>query len=193
MIEKAEVTVQRTVLAKVNGTIGDLCKEFRAMVPKQCHHVMVINQQNQAYRQIKDVKQNIATVVIDFSENFTCERLKSIQSPYFGASNRQITLHTGVAYTSSGKTSFCTVSDDTRHDAPAIWAHLEPVVKHLVLNKGINGIHIWSDGPTTQYRNKVNFLLLAESKNSHRPSPLRPGTIFKQAMAKARPMPSVGW
>ena len=116
-----------------------------------------MKKQFEAYSFVKQSRINTGTLVVGFSENFTCSQLRSVQSAHFGASNRQITLHTGVAYTPKGTTSFCTVSDDTRHDPPAIWAHLEPIVQHLVEKDGIEVLHIWSDGPTSQYRNKVNF------------------------------------
>lgn len=67
----------------------------------------------------------------------------------------------GVAYISGAVTSFCTVSASHRHDPPAIWAYLLPVLRDLKeTHQHLKFLHIWSDGPTTQYRNKANFWLL---------------------------------
>jgi hypothetical protein len=72
----------------------------------------------------------------------------------------QTTMHTGVAYIGDTTTSFCTLSSSLRHDPPAIWAYLLPVLKELQDEfPSLTTLHIWSDGPTTQYRNKINFWL----------------------------------
>jgi len=92
---------------------------------------------------------------IEFSENFTTKNLSEIQSAHFGSSLRQITLHTGVIYSSKCKPlSFCSISDNCDHGPIAVWSHLVPVlrfVKHL--HPQVSVLHIVSDGPTTQYRN----------------------------------------
>ncbi|KAJ8886203.1 hypothetical protein PR048_012412 [Dryococelus australis] len=52
--------------------------------------------------------------------------------------------------------SFCTISDNLRHDTPAICAHLLSVIdelrKHIT---NLKLVHFVSDGPTTQYRNRT--------------------------------------
>ena len=61
-----------------------------------------------------------------------------------------------------GHQSFTTISESLRHDPPAIWAHLKPVLYNLKKqHQEITDIHFFSDGPTTQYRNKLNFYLLS--------------------------------
>lgn len=56
--------------------------------------------------------------------------------------------------------SFCTVSPSYLHNPAAIWAHILPVLEYLKkLYPHLSTLSIWSDGPTTQYRNKFNFLL----------------------------------
>ena len=154
MIKKKLVTVQKNLLTEVSGTPAELCDEFQNNLPKYTLHVMVLKEQFRQYYFIKETPS--CTVIIDFSENFTSGRARSIQSAHFGGSNKQITLHTGVAYTNEATVSFCTVSDCTRHDAPAIWAHLQPII-HLLCNACISTIHFWSDGPSTQYKNRHNF------------------------------------
>lgn len=52
---------------------------------------------------------------------------------------------------------FCTVSDCSQYGLAAIWAHLQPVIDYLRMMKTVSGIHFVSDGPTTQYCNKMNF------------------------------------
>ncbi|CAG9129863.1 unnamed protein product [Plutella xylostella] len=48
----------------------------------------------------------------------------------------------------------------TNHSPEAIWAHLKPILTHITRQSPeIDSIHIFSDGPTTQYRQKKNFFL----------------------------------
>ena len=68
---------------------------------------------------------------MDFSENYSCKYQKEIQIAHFSASQKQIILHTGVAYTKVVTIPFATVSDNLRHGPPAIWAHLAVTLNYL--------------------------------------------------------------
>ena len=63
------------------------------------------------------MKDDELLIHIDFSENYVCKSLKEIQESRYGASKRQLTIHTGVYYTSSTEkpVSFVTVSDSLQH------------------------------------------------------------------------------
>jgi len=89
-----------------------------------------------------------------------CKNSAEIQSAHFGRSNEQATLHTGVIYHVDGLQSFTSISDSLRHYPAAVWAHLQLVLSDLKLNHPeITDIHFYSDGPVTQYCNKLNFYL----------------------------------
>ena len=122
----------------------------------------------------KLLKQNIinvseAVVHVDFSENYTCKNTEEIQIAHFGGINRQTTLHAGVIYKSDELQPFTTISDSLRHDPPAIWAHLEPVLRDLrETNLQIIRLHFYSDDPITQYHNKQKFFLLFSGQQSYK-------------------------
>lgn len=87
---------------------------------------------------------------------------------HFGASRGQVTLHTGVLYYRDADRSatfplcLCTVYNFRHHDAIAIWIYLKPVIELITDNfPEVHTLHFWSDGPTTQYRNKTNFYLFS--------------------------------
>lgn len=146
------------------GTLNELKTQFSYKVSTElCRHVFIIRHQFRAYKSLKESLQQFEALLhIDFSENYGCKNASSIQTCHFGASNQQATLHTGVLYRYNGLTSFASVSASLRHDPPAIWAHIEPVLKTLHENyPEITTLHFFSDGPTTQYRNKKNFYLLS--------------------------------
>ncbi|XP_014672743.1 PREDICTED: uncharacterized protein LOC106813190 [Priapulus caudatus] len=117
------------------------------------------------YREIKQKKENLradeCVLQIDFSENYACKAETETQSMHFGGSRKQISLHTCHAmFRDHVIRCYCTLSEDPRHCAESVWAHLAPVLDDLS-KTGITTIHFVSDGPTTQYRNKTNFYLLA--------------------------------
>ena len=163
VIKNKTVVIQRTLKTRIDGTITQLCESYQAILPKLCWHLMVLKQQWCAYQYIKDTGE--CTIIVDFSENYTTQQNRAVQSAHFGASNNQPTLHTGVVYTRGATSSFCSISDCTRHDPAAICAHMEPVINWVKEeNPGIRSIDMWSDGPVTQCRNKKHFLLFSQMK-----------------------------
>ena len=109
------------------------------------------------------LKEDELLIHIDFSENYNCKQHSEIQSCHFGASHSQVTLHTGVAYTSDEKAHpFCTVTDYRKHDPHAIMVHLEIALKKFsVKMPSIKHLVFVSDAPATQYRNKQMFYYMA--------------------------------
>lgn len=104
---------------------------------------------------------------MDFSENYSCKYASEVQSSHFGATKGQISIHTVVVYYRSKDTKvieskcFATLSDNLRHDAAAIFSHLQPVINEMKICVGdVKIFHFLTDGPTTQYRNKTIFYLI---------------------------------
>lgn len=149
--------VKRGTLKELKSSFSDSVKTVLAP------HVYKIRHQFRAYRHLKETLDvNEVVIHIDFSENYQCKHAAEIQSAHFGASNEQATLHTGVMYKVDGLQSFTTISNSLRHDAAAIWAYMQPVLDNLrATNPEITDLHFFSDGPTTQYRNKQNFFLFS--------------------------------
>lgn len=101
---------------------------------------------------------------IDFSENYVTKFSSEVQSTHFGASKKQICLNTGVRYAfSNGKVEslcFASVSDSLDHQAHAVWAHMRPVLEKSAEEfPNTSSIHIFSDSPSSQYRNRYNMYL----------------------------------
>lgn len=121
-----------------------------------------MNHQFLSFKLLRDNLSNTDMLIhIDFAENYSCKYGSEPQSVHFGASREQITLHTGVMYTSGEKQSFCTLSKSLKHDAPAIVTHLIPIFNKCLRKKPeISDVHIISDAPSTQYRNKTTFFLI---------------------------------
>lgn len=170
IIKGKEKDIHRTVKVSVKSTIKDLIQAFLDALPKMLQHKFAISHQYQAVAQMKNnLKENEAILHVDFSENYLCKYATETQSVHFGASRQQLSLHTCILYYCSEPNKidtycFCSVSDCLRHDAVAIYSHISKALKHLCKDKNINmkTLHILSDGPSGQYKNKSNFYLFSQ-------------------------------
>nr|CAI5859503.1 unnamed protein product [Callosobruchus analis] len=167
-IKREEKICQRTLKEKI-------CKKSDIVdTLKQGFHGFLLHLRNivHQYRIIDDMKKNVSTEEIlmhpDFSENYSCKYNEEVQSAPYGSTKPQITLHTVVIYYKNPDTakieplSICTLSDSLRHDPPSICAHLQLAIKEIQKIIGtIKTVHFLSDGPSTQYKNKKMFFLMA--------------------------------
>lgn len=123
-----------------------------------------------AYRTcIKTLDVSSVVIHINFSENYSCKLNTEIQSMHFGACRRKITLHTGLVYAKDrDPLPFCSLSNNNYHGPEGIWAHLTPVLQLIKKEFPlVNTLHFYSDGPTTQYRQKKNFYLFCKYTKEH--------------------------
>lgn len=159
--------VKVTSKVTVECTLSELIKKFNVQLPIFLRHEYDTHHQSQVISLIKDnLSENDVLLVMDFSQNYICKYSEEIHSAHFGASKKQVSLHTGALYYYNTDlcqidcTTFCGVSECLRHDASAVWAYLQPVV-HLIKETvpNVNKIHFQSDGPSTQYKNKYNMFL----------------------------------
>lgn len=131
------------------------------MLVKFKRHTFNIRQQFTYCReQKKNLSENESIVHVDFSENYTCKYSSNIQSAYYGASNEQAILHTGILYAGPNvhPLGFSTITSSRMKGPPAIWEHLKPVLTFMKnLFPAIKVVHFLSDGPCLQYRQKANF------------------------------------
>lgn len=151
----------------IDTTISGLITEFNSKPPNYLKQSYNVGHQQRA---VSEMKKNLeideSFSVIDFSQNYGYKYAKEIQSVHFGASKKHICLHTGAFFYKDKITneircvSFCTVSENSQHDAPAIWAHMQPIFE-LIKSKvpDLRVMHFQSDGPTTQYKNKSNVYI----------------------------------
>jgi len=154
-------TTKRTAKVNKKGTVGELKTVFSEEMTKFGEHVFKIRHQFRQYRDLKETLTNEEVVVhVDYSENWTAKYSEEIQSVHFGASQQQVTLHTGVVYIAHDHWSFASISPSLYHGPEAVWAHLQPVLQEIQQrHPSVKVVHMYTDGPTTQYRNKMNFYL----------------------------------
>ncbi len=68
-----------------------------------------------------------------------------------------------MCYTKEAKSGFCTISESKRQDAATSWAYMDPILREIYrVHLSVDTVHFWSDGPSKQYKNKKNFILLSD-------------------------------
>ncbi|KAJ8668911.1 hypothetical protein QAD02_000170 [Eretmocerus hayati] len=163
--------VQITSKEKITCSIKDFIQEVNKTIPPYLQHVYLTTHQYKTLEIIRtSIEEGHVYLVNDFSQNYLLKFETAIQRSHFGASQKQASLHTGAFFYINPLTkeivcvSFCTISECLRHDAVAIWAHLEPIMKLIRVEvPNWNTLHIQSDGPSTQYKNKTNLYLFKEN------------------------------
>ncbi|KAK3102947.1 hypothetical protein FSP39_015174 [Pinctada imbricata] len=138
-------------------------KEFRG-------HVERVHKQ---YEEVKKLKENLPPnqimVQMDFAENYSCKSVEEIQSAYWNQTG--VTLHPVVVYFRNPEgvlqhRSFVVVSDEMSHSSNTVHAIIEKIMPELkLLSPDLEFIHYWTDGPTSQYRNKQIFYTIANHKD----------------------------
>lgn len=157
------LTTKKVVKDIINGTTSDLIEKFnKELISFKTHYFNIGHQHKALQYCIKNLTDDEVLIICDFSENYSCKLHEEIQSVHFGGNRNQISLHTGVIYSKNNKpASFCSMSPCTAHDPGAIWAHLSPVFEYAKqICTTLKSCHIFSDGPSTQYKQKKNFYLL---------------------------------
>ena len=147
---------------KIVNSVIVLMQHFETALRKIAAHNFKINNQFCALKKLKDnLKPHELIVHCDFSENFTCKYFAEIQSAHFGASNKTVSLHTVMLYASNtNPVPICTISENCRHDSIGVLAHLRPIFQYIKDEfPEVNVLHILSDSPSSQYRNKNTLYL----------------------------------
>ena len=148
------------------GSIKELINSFKDQLLKFKVHFFNIRHQYKCYTNFKlNMKEDHAMIHIDFAENYVAKSHRAIQAVHFGASQKQITLHNGVFFVGPDSQShtFSTISNSLEHGPPGIWAYMNPVLDSILSKyPKVKVIHFFSDGPATQYRQKLNFFLFTQ-------------------------------
>ncbi|XP_046548265.1 uncharacterized protein LOC124258241 [Haliotis rubra] len=126
------------------------------------------------YSQIRELKQNLprheAIIHMDFAENYNCKSVEEIQSAYWNQTS--VTLHPVVVYTlpvdgsDLQHQSFVLVPDEMNHNSTTVLTFLKYIIQEVKqLDPELKHVHYWTDSPTSQYRNKSIFNLVANHED----------------------------
>jgi len=158
--------VTLTIKSVQSGPVSEIVRSFSEQLMKFKVHNCNIQHQYFQYRLLRnEMSASEVLIHIDYSENYVAKLAKEIQSVHFGASKNQITIHSGLYYVGSNSVpnTFATVSDSLEHGPAGVWAYLRPVLDYIQSkHPAVDTLHFFSDGPTTQYRQKINFYMFTQ-------------------------------
>eukprot|EP00112_Aurelia_sp_Birch-Aquarium-sp1_P019466 Seg4820.5 transcript_id=Seg4820.5/GoldUCD/mRNA.D3Y31 product="hypothetical protein" protein_id=Seg4820.5/GoldUCD/D3Y31 len=138
----------------MSGNVKDLYDHISLMSPKFLHHCHIKRQQAKSYQSDKELASNkdseIAVLQMDFAENYSCSAQDEVQSAHWN--QNQVTLFTTVSWLKGKVVSHVIVSDFMEHTKTAVVIFLDEILQNFPSE--IEELHIWTDGPTSQFKNK---------------------------------------
>lgn len=161
--------------------------EFMKMLPQFRIHHLIKRHQASVYRhQIDNIMDGELLIHFDFSQNYNCIHQEQVQSAYWRQS--QITIFTVAVYGKDLKNMVAYLTDKNDHSKTCVSVFLELTLKVFFLNSSIclsfiyifegcktfelyflkayatnsiiHKVTFWSDGPSSQFKNRfmVKFL-----------------------------------
>jgi hypothetical protein len=154
----------KTKLVQEVLTVGVFKEMFLKDVADFKEHTERIANQ---FREVKNLKENLPNghviVQMDFAENYTCRSFEEVQSAYWNAN--MVTLHPVVIYLrANGEPlhySYVIISDSLSHNSNAVLTFLNKRVPEIKTLLDLQMIHYLTNSPTSQYRNKMIFSVVA--------------------------------
>lgn len=142
--------------------VGDQFEEFQS-------HVLRIKTQ---FAEIKTLKENLpanhCVIHMDFAENYACKTVEEIQSAYWNQTG--VTVHPAVVYYRTNPQeelkhkSIVFISNELGHNSNTVVAIIDRLLEELK-SLNLTCVHYVTDSPTSQYRNKSIFHVIANHKD----------------------------
>lgn len=198
IIKNKTKIIQKTIKQKNIKPVTSVIKIFNdELVDFKKHLFYAIYQQSQLKNKLNQLGDKELVFRIDFAENYVAKFHTEVQSMHFGASKRQVSMHTGLRYAKcedkKNTFCFCTVSDQLDHQSHAVWAHLKPILVHSAEEyPNTTAVHFFSDSPSSQYRNRNNIHLFMKTLPTIFPNLTSLSWNFTEAGHGKGPMDGVG-
>lgn len=146
------------------GTVADGLQRLSDRLPKFLWHVFVKNKQAAAYQEDKSLAQaehsDVCLLQQDFAENYTAVSQDEIQSAHWR--QRQISIYTMMHWHRQTTTSTIAVSDVRDHEKKAVACYTSKILEKIAESPTVRKVIIWTDGPSSQFKNRYIFALLAK-------------------------------
>lgn len=156
MVWSKSSTTKRIERNEMAGTLAEFASHIAALSPHFLRHSYVKREQSNTFNLIDRVRASNVQISdegvlqIDFAENFVCEAQDEVQSAHWN--QRQITLFTTAMYHNEVFQSKVFVSDSLVHTKETIITYMYKILTDLP--KSLKTLKIWSDGPSSQFKNK---------------------------------------
>lgn len=161
--EKNDVA-KRTEKKKKSGTLMDLTAHISAISTQFLRHSFCKRQQSDTFNKsdvpmAKNVElTDTALLQVDFAENFVCVSQKEVQNAHWN--QKQLSLFTSALYHNNEIHSKVFVSDNTTHTKETIIPFMYKLLTDLP--KTVKVLKVWSDGPSSQFKNKFMAAILSQ-------------------------------
>ena len=159
---KQWVTQDRTTIVTLTKPVDEFIDELVEKVWNLTRHHYIAKAQGAFLQKLKeDISADECILLGDFSENYSFVVQDAVQGYHW--ENSQATLHPFVAYYKKDGTlsnrSFCILSDSGEHSTSAVYAFQQEVLSLLKTeNNALKRVHYFTDGASSQYKNKYNFI-----------------------------------
>lgn len=159
--------IKKDKLTDISITKEEFIQFFLEDFPGFVEHSKRVQHQYAAVRELK-VRMGAEEVLVqlDFAENWASKFQNEPTAAYYDKS--QTTVHPMVCYHRATPTgdleikSYVAISDEMTHSAPTVFAFLAALIQELTVKiPNLKMMHMVSDSPSSQYRNKSITALLA--------------------------------
>lgn len=136
--------------------VTELINYIQSIYKAFFEHVYIKRQQSHSYNEIRNTvssnehSSHEALIQVDFAENYTCIAQNEVQS--FHWCQPQVSLFTCSVWFHGKQHPFVIVSDNLTHTKDTIIAYMSRLLNELPST--ITDVQIWSDGPSSQFKNK---------------------------------------
>ena len=146
--------------------MSDAVNSFKEKIPNFLAHVFIKWKQSSCFqKKLSNIPKGTAIVQVDFSENYSFQQQGEIQSAYW--SQKQLTIFTVCIWAHDAKKRMVFVSDNLDHDKTSVLVFIHKLLVELISEKAIKKADIFSDGPSSQFKNQyvLNFLPVLRDLN----------------------------
>ena len=144
----------------ITGTVEECFLELKVQVCPFLLHTYVKRKQSASFKSlVKECDGSSVVLQVDFSENATIASQREIQSAHWNHGQATLfTAHAWIKHDGSDTCSMVIVSDDLNHTKHSVYVFMQRILTHLKASyPGIETIDIFSDGPTSQFKQRFLF------------------------------------
>ena len=156
--EDGKPTAPRKKMMKCcrTGTVLAAIESLTEKLPEFLLHVFIKREQSNCFQmKLLSIPSGSAVIQVDFSENYTLQQQGEIQSAYWN--QNQLTIFTICVWMHNEQKSMVFVSDDLDHEKTSVLVFIHKVLSELTTKYAIRKVDIFSDGPSSQFKNQYVF------------------------------------
>ncbi len=152
----------------MTDTVDTVFNELKTQLSAFLHHTFVKREQAAAFDSLKSLCDSKSIVLqVDFSENATIESQMEVQAAHWHHS--QATLFTTHAWINNTTNfSMVVISDYLNHTKNSVFVFMQCIFQTIrVKFPSIETVNVFSDGPTSQFKQRFLFSNLHYWKQDH--------------------------